>query len=229
MNILVLNGSPRKESNTLILTSYFLEGINQSKKHNIEIINVTEKDIKYCQGCLSCWIKQDGHCVIKDDMNDILDKMAKSDVLIWSFPLHEYGMPGPLKTLVDRTNPFLKMQMYQKDNRTFHETVTDITKKKNVVICGCGFPYFEDNFTPLKLQLKNYLINPSVICIYESGLVSVPDPQLQPAKEKIFSSLKIAGIEYDKTGKISEELVQNIEKPILPADIYINLINSLVG
>lgn len=229
MNILVLNGSPRKESNTLFLTSQFLEGINHNGEHSIEIINIVEKDIKYCQGCLSCWIKQDGHCVIKDDMNNILDKMAESDMLIWSFPLYEYGMPGPLKTLVDRTNPFLKMQMYQKDNRIFHETVVDIPKKKNIVICGCGFPYFENNFLPLKLQLKNFLINPTAICIYESGLVSVSDPQLQPIKEKIFAALKKAGIEYNKTEKISSELLQIIEQPMLPADIYINIINNLIG
>lgn len=49
MKILVFNGSPRKESNTLILTKNFLQGISKEKKHDIEIINVVEKNISYCQ------------------------------------------------------------------------------------------------------------------------------------------------------------------------------------
>lgn len=228
MKILVFNGSPRKESNTLILTKNFLQGINKEKEHNVEIINVVEKNINYCQGDLSCWIRQDGHCIIQDDMNEILDKIAESDMLIWSFPLYEYGIPGPLKTLIDRTNPFLKMEMYSTDTRVLHETVIDMSKKKNVIICGCGFPYFEDNFASLKLQVKNIFINPMTICIYESGLISVPDPQLDTIKTNLLMTLQKAGEEYNKTGKISDELLKKIEQPMLSNDVYINLINNLV-
>lgn len=228
MKILVLNGSPRKESNTLILTKNFLEGLNSNNEHDIEIIDVISKNIKYCQGDLSCWIRQDGHCIIQDDMNDILDKIAESDMLVWSFPLYEYGMPAHLKTLIDRTNPFLKMEMYSTDSRVFHETVVDMAKKKNVVICGCGFPYFQDNFMALRWQLKNIFINPTVMCIYESGLISVPDPQLDAVKGNLLTSLKQAGSEYNKNKKISEDLLKKIEQPMLPNEIYINLINSLI-
>lgn len=228
MKILVFNGSPRKESNTLILTKNFLQGINKEKEHNVEIINVVEKNINYCQGDLSCWIRQDGHCIIQDDMNEILDKIAESDMLIWSFPLYEYGIPGPLKTLIDRTNPFLKMEMYSTDTRVLHETVIDMSKKKNVIICGCGFPYFEDNFASLKLQVKNIFTNPMTICIYESGLISVSDPQLDIIKINLLMALQKAGEEYNKAGKISDELLKKIEQPMLPNDVYINLINNLV-
>lgn len=228
MKVLVLNGSPRKESNTLILTKTFLEGLTQNGKYDVEILNIIEKNIKYCLGDLSCWIRQDGHCIIDDDMNEILDKIAVSDVLIWSFPLYEYGMPAPLKNLIDRTNPFLKMEMYSTENRVLHETVVDMTKKKNIIICGCGFPYFEDNFMGLRYQLKNIFIEPTVMCIYESGLISVPEPQLEPVKEKLLKALKQAGIEYDKEGKISKELLEEIEQPMLPNEVYISLINSLV-
>ncbi len=43
MKILVLNGSPKANSDTMHLTNAFLERISQNKKHNIEIINVIEK------------------------------------------------------------------------------------------------------------------------------------------------------------------------------------------
>lgn len=150
-------------------------------------------------------------------------------MIIWSFPLYEYGIPAPLKTLVDRTNPFLKFKMYTKGERVFHETVIDISKKKNIVLCGCGFPYFESNFAALKIQMENILINPTFIFIYESGLILVPDPKLETLKEDLLMSLQKAGEEYNQTGIISSALLDKIQKPMLPNDVYINIINSMVS
>ena len=94
MRVLVLNGSPKKKSDTYRLTDAFLKGLNKEQNHEVEVINVIEKNIAPCQGCFGCWQKQDGHCVIPDDQNAILDLYVKADVIIWSFPLYCYAMPS---------------------------------------------------------------------------------------------------------------------------------------
>ena len=43
MKILVLNGSPKKKSDTFRLTDAFLKGLNKGNAHEVHIINV----IKY--------------------------------------------------------------------------------------------------------------------------------------------------------------------------------------
>ena len=43
MKVLVLNGSPKKKSDTMILTRSFLKGFNQDDSHEIEIIDVIQK------------------------------------------------------------------------------------------------------------------------------------------------------------------------------------------
>lgn len=232
MKILVLNASPKKkeESATMTITQKFLEGVNAEQQHSIDIIDVISKDIKYCQACLTCWIVQDGKCTMyEDDMNDILEKIIQSDMIVWSFPLYEYGIPAPLKTLIDRTNPLLKWKMYEEGDKVFHERVVDITKKKNVVICGCGFPYFEKNFMGLKIQMETFLINPSTIYINESPLVLSPNLKLEGLKKNLFLALKEAGKEYNQIGKISSTLLDKIQKPLLPNDVYINIINSMIN
>ena len=78
MRILVLNGSPKKKSDTYRLTDAFLKGLNKEQNHEVEVINVIEKNIAPCQGCFGCWQKQDGHCVIPDDQNAILDLYVKA-------------------------------------------------------------------------------------------------------------------------------------------------------
>ncbi len=103
MNILVINGSPKGEnSNTLKLARAFLEGAGWKEA---EILDVWKSHIRPCMGCFSCWNKTPGTCVINDMMSGILPKILGADVIIWSFPLYYYSVPGCLKNLIDRQLP----------------------------------------------------------------------------------------------------------------------------
>ena len=44
MRVLVLNGSPKKRSDTFRLTDAFLKGLNKTKEHEVNIIHVIEKE-----------------------------------------------------------------------------------------------------------------------------------------------------------------------------------------
>ena len=137
MRILVLNGSPKKKSDTFRLTDAFLKGMNKKKENTVDVINVIEKDIAPCRGCA----KMDGHCIIQDDQNEILDLYTKADVIIWSFPLYCYSMPSHLKAVLDRTIPLVKMRMVEEsDGTVHHEALVDFSRIHTLVICGCGFP-----------------------------------------------------------------------------------------
>lgn len=102
MKILLLNGSPKKKkSDTMHITRAFLDGMKETAAQEIHTINVTDRHIEFCRGCFAC--KYNGrHCVIDDDMREILEQMLASD-LLFSFPLCCYGMPAGLKNLIDRT------------------------------------------------------------------------------------------------------------------------------
>jgi multimeric flavodoxin WrbA len=56
-------------------------------------------------GCFSCWNKSPGKCVLADDMAALIEKIIHADVLIWSFPLYYFSVPGGLKNLIDRQLP----------------------------------------------------------------------------------------------------------------------------
>lgn len=227
MKVLVLNGSPKENSNTMLLTTAFLNGLNEKKEHDVTTVSVREKNIQFCQGCLSCWFRQDGHCVMQDDMNALLDEMAASDMIIWSFPLYYHGIPAPLKAVLDRTNPFLKIDMRMEGNKVVHEKVVDLSAKKNIVIVGCGFPYYPDNFAPLTMQMHQILGKPTMICVYETTLLTIPVPELTPLKSGLLASFTKAGKEMNQKGSISEATCALLEKPMLPNDTYINMMNHL--
>lgn len=100
-NVLVISASPRKGGNSDTLCNQFISGA-QEAGHEIEKINLREKEMNYCRACYYCK-KHDGKCVIKDDVPEIIDKMIAADVVVLSTPVYFYCMNAQLKTVIDRS------------------------------------------------------------------------------------------------------------------------------
>ena len=100
--ILVITTSLRKNSNSTALANAFAKGASESE-NKVEIISLIDKSIAFCRGCLACQHTQ--KCVIKDDSNEIVEKMKNADVIAFATPIYYYEMSGQMKTLLDRANP----------------------------------------------------------------------------------------------------------------------------
>ena len=225
MKILVLNGSPKEKSDTFRLTEAFLKGMNREDRHEVRIIDVIEKKITPCRGCFGCWQRGDGHCVIDDDQNIILDAYRSADVIIWSFPLYCYGMPSHLKAVLDRTIPLLRMKMVREHDGTVrHEGLVDFSKIHTLVICGCGFPHWEGNFDSLKLLCKNCFGEPDMVCVPETPLLNVPQAAI--VADPLLEKFQRAGEEYAAALRLSPETVAALETPMIPAEEYIRNVNG---
>ena len=101
-NILIISTSLRNGSNSEILANEVLKGAADAG-NNAELVTLKDKQIAFCKGCLAC--QKTGHCVIKDDAVEIVEKMKNSDVIVFATPVYYYGMSGQMKTLLDRANP----------------------------------------------------------------------------------------------------------------------------
>jgi len=224
MNVLVLNGSPKAKSDTMMLTRSFLEGLTSAESCDVREIDVIKKEIKPCLGCFECWKKGDGKCVQNDDQNEILQAYVQADVIIWSFPLYCYSMPSHLKAVLDRTIPLTKMAMAESNGRVYHELLVDFSKKRTVVICGCGFPDWEGNFDGLKLQCRNSFGNLTMVCVPETPLMNIPEAM--PLAKPLMEKFRCAGMEYASAKKLSPETVSALETPMLPKQAYLSGVNS---
>lgn len=100
--VLIISTSLRAESNSHGLAEAFGRGARESG-HEVELITLRHKDIRFCIGCLSC--QKTGRCVLNDDMPAILTKMRDADVIVFATPIYYYEMSGQMKTLLDRANP----------------------------------------------------------------------------------------------------------------------------
>ena len=225
MKILVLNGSPKREkSDTMFITRAFLEGMNEAGQHEVEIINAVDKHIEYCTGCFAC-MHNGGKCIHNDDMKEILEKILGSDLLVFSYPLYCYGMPAPLKAILDRVLPLSSMAMEKVGERYEHVGQADVSRLRYLMICGCGFPNSKRNFEAAVAQFKlMFPENHTIITIPESPMFNAPtaDVVTKPRLELI----RQAGEQYARTASIDDALLEQIGSPMIPEEVYAKIVNS---
>ena len=101
-SVLIISTSPRLGSNSELLASEFARGAAQAG-HKVEQISLRGKEIQFCRGCFVCQTTK--RCVIRDDADQIEQKMEKADVLVFATPIYYYEMSGQMKTMLDRGNP----------------------------------------------------------------------------------------------------------------------------
>ena len=225
MKILVFNGSPKGErSDTMCITRAFLAGMQEAGEQQVKMITAVEQHVEYCTGCFAC-MHNGGVCIHDDDMKGILEEILKSDLLLFSFPLYCYGMPAPLKAIVDRILPLSQMTMEKVGDRYEHVGQADYSHLKYLMICGCGFPNSRQNFEPAVAQFK--LLFPcghTLITVPESPMFNVPQAAVVTVPR--LQLVQAAGRQYAVSGAIDPELMAAICSPMIPEEQYAAIVNG---
>ncbi len=144
MKILVLSSNPSdgdpqfdKAIDALINRVRASTGKDQTHgKETIEINHLTLRNmnLKDCIGCYACWLKSPGICSVKDDMEKVLEKFVKADVVIHASPV-KIGFVSPLaKRIRDRLLPLVHPYLKIDGDRMTHVSRYDKLPKQIVVL-----------------------------------------------------------------------------------------------
>lgn len=226
MKVLVLNGSPKSErSNTMCLTRSFLDGAGWS---GAEIIDVAKAGINACLGCFACWNKTPGKCVINDGMGEVLTKMIASDVIIWSFPLYYYSVPGGLKNLIDRQLPMNLPFMAEGNESGGHPARYDLSRQKHLVISTCGFWTPKENYESVNSMFDHFYGKGNYTTIYcgQGELFRVPE--LKGRTDAYLELIRRAGAEF-AAGEIHTETQAELSEPLYPRDVFEKMADASWG
>lgn len=213
MRVLVLNASPKgEESHTMALTRAFLSGFPAgTETETLELRNLT---IRPCTGCLGCWTKTPGRCVLRDDMEQVYAAIARADVIAESFPLYFYGLPGTLKTMMDRCLPYTKA--YGWSGSAKHELRDPSMLQKRLVLLSTSWHTgIEQLYAAVRAQFD-------LLC-GEGNYETVFCPQgelfaLDACKRQVGAYLRDvqqAGSEMADTGRITPETSAKLARQIL--------------
>ncbi len=99
MNVLMINGSPRKDGNTTIAVNEMVK-IFESENIEVEVVQVGTMDIRGCIACGSC--HKTGKCVFDDIVNILHSKLAAADGVVIASPVYYASANGSLISLLDR-------------------------------------------------------------------------------------------------------------------------------
>ena len=104
MNILAINGSPRKKGNTALLLGSALEGAAKAGA-TTRIAHLYEYDFKGCVSCFECKRiggKNYGRCAVKDGLTPLLAEVAAADALIVGTPVYFGAESGETRSFLER-------------------------------------------------------------------------------------------------------------------------------
>ncbi len=139
--------------------------------------------------------------------------------------LYCYGMPAPLKALLDRTLPLSSMVMQKVGDRYEHVGQADFSHLRYLMICGCGFPNSRHNFEPAVAQFRLcFPGNNTIITVPECPMFNVPEAAIVTEPRLVL--VKQAGKLYAETGRIDAALLAEISSPMIPEEQYAAIVNG---
>lgn len=238
MKILLINGSPKgKRSNSLKLAYSFIEGFkngctDDEESISIDELHVASMNIAACKGCFACWQKTPGICCIKDDMQKVIGKLIDADLILWSFPLYYFNVPGILKNLIDRQLPMSLPFMSSKQNgygSGSHDSRYDMEDKRHVLISTCGFYSAVGNYDSVLRMFDHFLGKGNYTTIFcgQGELFRVKE--LSARTDEYLSTVKCAGSEYAMTGTISEETDAILHTLLYSRDVFEKMADASWG
>lgn len=230
MKILMINGSPRMEkSNSLRLTRAFLEGLGEVCENETEELTVAKMNIEPCIGCLNCWKRTPGRCFRNDDMPAAIEKYTSADLIVWSFPLYYYSLPGQLKCFIDRTVPINKPVMQDRfdgKGNGVHSHRCDLSKQRHVLISTCGFFSYKGNYDAVLNQFDLMLGVGNYTTLFCGEGEMMPVPFNSERVEEYLGYVRQAGREYASYGTILPVTRVKLDELLIPKDKFEEMGNS---
>ena len=104
MNVMAINGSPRKKWNTATLLNKAMEGA-ASQGAETELIHLYDLNYKGCRSCFACRTRGGesfGRCAVKDDLTPIFGRLETLDALILGSPIYYSSVTGEMRSFMER-------------------------------------------------------------------------------------------------------------------------------
>lgn len=99
MKVLIINGSPRDGSNTLLALKE-MQVVFDAEGIETEILNIGTMDIRGCLACNYCY--KNGKCAIDDIVNEAAKKLEEADGLVVGSPVYYASANATVIAFLDR-------------------------------------------------------------------------------------------------------------------------------
>ncbi len=201
------------KGNTARILKPFVKGMTDAGA-DVEILYPKKMKIRPCIGDFQCWYKKVGVCIHTDDMNEALDKMRKSHILVFATPIY-LPLPGAFQNFLNRMMPVIEPILRFEDGRTRAKFHDDMQVSKIVLITS-GDWWEKENSDVVKFIFKEIARNSGVELV--SHLIRPHASHMKSNIEKaalVTEAAEKAGFMLIGKGTISQELLNQVSQPLI--------------
>jgi len=215
MKILALNSSLRTdgESRTELMLTHLVKGMRDAGA-DVEMVNLRDKKIGYCEGCFACQTKTPGRCALQDDMTlELYPKWLAADVCVYATPLFHWTVNAPMKAFIERTFPSCEPFFVQKeDGRWTHPLRHPVPAAVMLSVAGFAEDWVFDELSHYAHflfgrsgRLLAEIYRPGAMLMTQGAAKFLPD---------ILAATEQAGRELVTTRSVSPETLARIRRPL---------------
>ncbi|MEW6307997.1 MAG: flavodoxin family protein [Bacillota bacterium] len=221
MRILAISGSPRARSFTHWLLNLFLEGCATPA----DVVKPHELKFGHCRACFHCWVADPGRCVQDDDLTGVLKLMDEADAIILAVPLYVDGMPGPVKTMLDRVIPLLEYTFAADAAGHTRHPRRRYKHQRTVLLSSCAFPE-ADNFDSLRAHFAAVCRNAGWHWAGELLVPGAGRSAYPGMMDETYAMLKRAGQEFAAGRDIASDVTAALLNPTVAPEAYRQRLND---
>ncbi len=220
MKVTVINGSPRmKKGYTSQILDPFIDGM-QDAKAEVTLLYSSKLKIRSCKGDFQCWFIKPGECIYKDDMLSVYPVLEDTDILILATPVY-IPLPGDMQNMINRLCPLVEPVLEKKDGRTRARFYKQVKIRKIMLVATGGWWELGNFDTVMRIVEElaadvNVEFGGAVLRPHASEINSHPDE-----KKMIMKTLKEAGYQLIKEGRVSPDKLDLIAIPLVQFEDYI--------
>lgn len=157
--IVILNGENDSAESPINEYLFGLENLLRKEGIDVKSFVIRDKNVKQCVGCFDCWLKTPGICRFKDDVEEMLHEIIKSDLLLFASPLIMGMYSASLKRFQDRMLPIIHPYLALVNNECHH-------KKRYPKYPKLGFIYDENDATAEEIENVRFIHQRMVLNIH---------------------------------------------------------------
>lgn len=231
IKVVAINGSPRKEQgNTATVLTSYVEGM-EDKGADVELFYASKLKVIPCAcGGMKCWYESPGECCINDDMQMLYRKLKAAEILILATPVY-IPLPGDMQNVINRLCPLMKPYIEYRDGRTRARFHNDVSIQKIVLVSTGGWWEKENMSTVVRIveelaegvsvEFGGAILRPHAFLMKRDGKVTEEG-------EEILRAARKAGSDLIVDGKMSQETLEIIGRPLITEEELRRRYNEMV-
>jgi hypothetical protein len=136
--VIAFNGSTRLgKGNTEALMAPFLEGMRGAGAE-VEHFYTAQLEVADCLGEFHCWNRVLGHCIQRDQMDELLPKLREADIMVLGIPRY-VPLPAAMQAFLNRLMPLVEPQLEFRDGRTVARPAEGVRLSRIVLVTVSGW------------------------------------------------------------------------------------------